>query len=294
MRTEDGERIAKALGGRLVKATTLAGGYSHETTLLELDDRKVVARFGGGDPAIEAEVMALAPVPVPEVLMVEAGAMAIGFVEGTVLSRVLEAPPDDVEALGREVGRVVARVGEVRFEAAGFFTDDRLTVGPQPPWSEQLVPFAEQRMAGTERLDAGERKAWLALCAEHAPALTAIDGEARLVHGDVNPKNILVDRGRVTALLDWEFAYSGCPYGDVANMARFGADYPPGFLDGFVAGFEEYEERHPDWEYLGRVLDMFALTDFMTRAPGHEVADQAATIIREWIARGVPRTTRSL
>ncbi|MFG1606469.1 phosphotransferase family protein [Actinoplanes sp. NPDC049265] len=294
MRTEDGERIAKALGGRLVKATTLAGGYSHETTLLELDDRKVVARFGGGDPAIEAAVMALAPVPVPEVLLVEADAMAIGFVEGTVLSRVLETPPDAVEGLGREVGRVVARIGDVRFGAAGFFAGDGLTVGPQPPWSEQLVPFAEQCMAKTERLDRQERTAWLALCAEHAPALTAIDGEARLVHGDINPKNILVGGGRVTAVLDWEFAYSGCPYGDVANMARFGAGYPPGFLDGFVSGFEEHEPRHPDWQYLGRLLDLFALSDFMTRAPGQEVADQAATIVREWIATGVPRTTRSL
>lgn len=296
MRTEDGERIAAALGSRLVSATTLAGGYSHETTLLELADRKVVARFGGGDPAIEAAVMALAPVPVPEVLLVEEAAMAIAFVEGDALSRVLETAPGDVRALGQEVGRVIAAIGDVSFDAPGFFTGAKLTVGPQPPWSEQLVPFAERCLAKTpdERLDPAARAAWLTLCAGHAPALTAVDADARLAHADVNPKNILVARTaagwRVTAVLDWEFAYSSSPYGDAANMARFGADYPPGFLDGFAEAFAAHGYRHPDWQYLGRVLDMFALTDLVTRAAGHEVADQAATIIRGWLHSGVPTT----
>jgi len=43
-----------------------------------------------------------------------------------------------------------------------------------------------------------------------------------------------------------------------------------------------------DWDYLGRVLDMFALSDLVTRPPGHSVADQAAGQIRRWIANGVP------
>jgi aminoglycoside phosphotransferase (APT) family kinase protein len=284
MRAGDGERIAAVLGGRLAGVTTLAGGYSHETMLLELGDRRVVARFGGQDPAVEAAVMALAPVPVPEVLLVESDAMAIAFVEGTVLSRVLEEPPGDVDALGAEVGRVIARIGDVRFDAPGFFTGDNLAVGPMPPWSEQLVPFVERCMGKTERLDAEERRSFVELCVTQAPALVAIDGEARLAHGDVNPKNILVARSaggwRVTAVLDWEFAYSGSPYADAANMARFGADYPPGFLTGFEAGFESHEPRHPQWRRLGRVMDLFALADLVTRPAGNGVADQAAAIIR--------------
>jgi hypothetical protein len=33
---------------------------------------------------------------------------------------------------------------------------------------------------------------------------------------------------------------------------------------------------------------MFALSDLVTRPPGHSVADQAAGQIRRWIADGVP------
>jgi Ser/Thr protein kinase RdoA (MazF antagonist) len=306
------DRIAAALGRTVRRARTLAGGFSHETCLLTLADGQVVARLGGPDPAIEAAVMAAgrAHVPVPEVLAVlpagDAGArpaMVLEYVAGTPLSQVLDRGGHDPAAfgeLGAAVGRVIARIGTATFARPGFFTDARLTVADQPPWSQQLAPFARRCMAATppQRLDQATRRVWAGLCAAHAPALAIIDGQSRLAHADVNPKNILVtdtaDGWRVDAVLDWEFSFSGCPYGDAANMVRFGADYPAGFVTGFCAGFAAGQPDGcpppEDWLYLGRVLDMFALSDLVTRPPGHPVADQAAREIRRWSATGIPRS----
>jgi hypothetical protein len=146
------------------------------------------------------------------------------------------------------------------------------------------------------RLDLSARKAWTALCAAHAPALTAVDHQARLVHSDMNPKNLLISRRptgwRVAAVLDWEFSHSGCPYADAANMVRFGHDYPEPFLQGFADGFTSHLpedlDTSTDFGYLGRVLDMFALSDLVTRPPGHPVADRTAQVMRRWLADGVP------
>jgi aminoglycoside phosphotransferase (APT) family kinase protein len=96
-----------------------------------------------------------------------------------------------------------------------------------------------------ERLAPGERRAWAEFCAAHAPALAAIDGHARMVHADANPKNVLVTRvrggWRVNAVLDWEFSFSGCPYADAANMTRFSDDYPADFTEGFRSGFARHQ-----------------------------------------------------
>jgi aminoglycoside phosphotransferase (APT) family kinase protein len=48
------------------------------------------------------------------------------------------------------------------------------------------------------------------------------------VHGDFNPKNLLVDpeSGVVTGLVDWEFAHAGSPYADLGNLLRFERDDP--------------------------------------------------------------------
>jgi aminoglycoside phosphotransferase (APT) family kinase protein len=307
VRAAEAEAIGRALGPPVAAARPLAGGFSHETCLLTLaGGDRVVVRLGGTDPAVEAAVMGRGRerVPVPEVLRVLPGsdgvrpAMVLEYVAGTPLSDVLAGGGDEMAELGAEVGRVIAGVGAVELDRPGFFGDRDLGVREMPPWSEQLAGLAANCMDAVpgERLDLAARRAWARLCAVHAPALAAVDDQARLVHADVNPKNILVTRAgggwRVDAVLDWEFSFSGCPYGDAANMTRFGGDYPAGFTAGFRAGFA----GHPpaglplprDWAYLGNVLDMFALSDLVTRPPGHPVADQAAARIREWIAAGGP------
>ncbi|MGH3376165.1 MAG: phosphotransferase family protein [Actinoallomurus sp.] len=307
MVSEEFHGIAAALGATAVGARRLAGGFSHETCLLTLTDGAVVVRLGGPDPAIEAAVMATARayVPVPRVLLVRPAAdgtrsaMVLEYVSGTPLSEVLAAEDAALGDLGAEVGRVVAGIGTVTFACPGFFTDEHLTVRPEPPWSRQLPEIAATCLDATPdaRLDPATRQAWLELCAAHAPALTAVDGHARLVHADINPKNILVTPApggwRVDAVLDWEFGYSGCTYGDAANMVRFGAGYPARFVDGFRDAFAEHPpaglEPIADWAYLGHVLDMFALSDLLTRPAGHPVADQAADQVRRWVAEGVPR-----
>ncbi len=250
-------------------------------------------------------------VPVPQVLLVMPAAvdegtrpaMVLEYVDGTPLSQVLSAgefSDGELYELGTEVGRIAASIGAVTFDRPGFFVDAHLTVGTQRPWSQQLVEMATTCMTATPeaRLDKATQQAWVDLCATHAPALASIDEHARLVHADMNPKNILVTRAgggwRVDAVLDWEFSYSGCPYGDAANMARFGADYPDGFRTGFRTAFADHHpaevELVQEWGYLGRVLDMFALSDLCTRAVGHPVADQAAQQLRRWVTEGVPRT----
>lgn len=272
---------------------------------------RVVVRLGGADPAIEAAVMARGgtQVPVPRVLRVvpTAGmggrpAMVIEYVARTPLSDVLAGDGNGMAGLGTETGRVIAGIGAVSFDRPGFFADRDLEVREMAPWSRQLPEFAANCMDAVpeERLDPQTRRAWAELCAKHALALAAVDGHARLVHADANPKNILVAREgsgwRVTAVLDWEFSFSGCPYADSGNMTRFSDEYPADFTAGFRAGFAGNLPAGlsgaEDLDYLGRVFDMFALSDLVTRPVGHAAADQAATRICRWVTSGVPARPR--
>lgn len=287
----------------MLRTRTLAGGFSHETSLVTLTDgQSVVVRIGGNDHAIEAAVMAAATrhVPVPRVVCTlpegdgARGVMVLEHVAGLPLGEVLATR--GTRALGVEVGRVLAATSQITFDRPGFFADPTLAVGVEPPWSEQLPGFATSCMeqVPADRLAADARAAWVDLCTTHAPRLAAIDGQARLVHSDANPKNILVDATgtRVVAVLDWEFGYAGSPYADAANMLRFGATYPAGFRDGFRSGFAAHQPADlplaDDWLYLGRLLDMFALSQLVTHPEGHPIAEQAADVVRRWLADGIP------
>lgn len=312
MTPEEIRRVESATGAAVREVRSLAGGYSHATSLVELaDGGRVVVRCGGEAPLVEAAVMreaARAGIPVPAVRHVlpasdggDRALTVLEFVEGELLGEVLEADrcaPEEAAALGAEVGSAISRIGRVSFDRPGFFDGERLAPGTGEPWSAQLPAFARQCMARTpaERLAAEEREAWAALCARLAPALDRVDAHARLVHADANPKNILISRRsgawRVAAVLDWEFAFSGSPYADAANMLRFERDYPAGFREGFRAGFAARPPAglplEADWLFLGRILDMFALSDLATRPPGHAIADRAAAAMRGWLEEGVP------
>jgi aminoglycoside phosphotransferase len=80
---------------------------------------------------------------------------------------------------------------------------------------------------GQDLIDRGDaplvlRRAGEALAALQrapVPEVTGLDGDGPVVvHGDFGPQNLLVDRdaGRVTGVLDWEFAHRGAPVEDLA------------------------------------------------------------------------------
>jgi aminoglycoside phosphotransferase (APT) family kinase protein len=93
-----------------------------------------------------------------------------------------------------------------------------------------------------------------------------------LVHGDFRPANVLVDAGRVTALLDWELAHLGDPFDDLGWYT--GAIYRrEHFLDGwsvddFLGRYHERTATRPDADRLRfwQVFSTFRLTVIAVRA----------------------------
>ncbi|WP_235022860.1 phosphotransferase [Amycolatopsis alkalitolerans] len=169
-------------------------------------------------------------------------------------------PSPEARRLGEEAGRVLKAIGTFEFARPGFFEDARLDPSWLPGELPDFIATCLETMAPGWNLDAAERKRLLARAERYAPLVAAVAGAARLVHSDYNPKNLLARREgrgwRITAVLDWEFAFSGCPLTDVGNMLRFG-DTP--FTDGLVDGAEPLPAG---WRETAR-----ALADFLTRPP---------------------------
>ncbi|MDQ0379673.1 phosphotransferase family protein [Amycolatopsis thermophila] len=250
----------------------LSGGYRNAAW--SLGDRFVLKV--GGRPAVEAALARLLPGIAPEVIAVTNGASVSTFVPGVsaevLLSRL---GPADARELGVAAGRTLARIGEIHFTGPGWFLDHELRLGGMPGDLAVFVAACLARLHPGWRLTEAEVRGLLVRARERAPLVP--DGEARLVHSDFNPKNLLAartgDGWRVT-VLDWEFAHSGSPLTDLGNVLRFG-DTP--FTDGVVEGFGP---RPEGWREAARALDLFALADFLTRPPQEPLASRLLGVIR--------------
>lgn len=297
-------------GARIVGARPLTGGFSNDNLLLATDagEQFVLRRYprGNNTCAVEAalarRLASTGAVPVADVVAADPEGAAAGepvmvsrFVDGELVSAVLPGlDAHGAKHLGRAVGAVLAAIGAVAFPRPGFFDGPDLVPGPEGMEPTAELPAFVDRCLRTGNahlaLSAAEQDALRGWAAEAATVLDAVRGARRLVHSDFNPKNLLAaaradGTWTVTAVLDWEFAFSSSPLFDVGNMLRFRAELPPPYADGFVDGYGAAGGHLPDdWPTLSTALDLFALADFLTRPPDHPFFGKAVARIRELLA----------
>lgn len=165
-----------------------------------------------------------------------------GVAQGHRLTREPALVPD-AAALAHALGANLARLHAIRPPVAA------LDVLAPPPADPAAMLIATMRRHLDDLDDAYPALEWgLRWCELHAPATFDIT----LVHGDYRTGNYLVDGGRLTGVLDWEFAGWGDPRQDVgwftARCWRFhGADREAGGIapiEPFQDGYASISDRH--------------------------------------------------
>jgi len=287
---------------RVTSIQLLAGGYRNRNMLIRTaSGQRFVLRHYLQPSAsrtceIEAALTALLAdrVPIPELIGADTDGAAAGqptllsrFVPGVMLKSALAGRSAPALGLGRSVGHVLAVIGAVTFDRPGLFTDGSLRPSDAglPGRLPEFVARCVSACPAACVLSAAEQAALGQLAETAQSCLDRLPGASQLVHSDFNPKNLLVleqaGQWSVSAVLDWEFAFSGSSLCDVGNMLRFGQDIPPEFAAGFIAGFAEAGGAlPPDWREVSRALDLYALADLLSRPADHRYFGRALRAIR--------------
>ena len=305
--------VSRALPGhRITAAETLGGGYRNENIRVVTDRGSYVLRRYRQNGAAAAERtcaveaalaarLAAAAVPAAEVIAADPAGTAVGeplllarYVPGVMVSQAIAADLGPAGELGQAAGRALAAIGSVTFPRDGAFTGPDLV--PSADGWPSLPEFADtclRAAPAASALSPDETGRLRVLAAAADPLAREAGGARQLVHSDYNGKNLLAvahgGRWSISAVLDWEFAFSGSPLTDVGNMLRFRDAHPPGFADGFVAGYRDAGGRLPPrWREISQALDLYALFDFLTRPPDHRYFAKAVSALRALLERDAP------
>lgn len=185
-------------------------GLRNEVWLVGDDVVRVLAspERAAMEAAVLGRVHLVADVPVAEVRWWSAGPPAVMVqrrLPGVRLSDV--AHPS--AALRDDLHRVLSAIHSVPLTGAGNLTadlrgeDDRLST-----WFTGRV----RAEADAAPLGSADRALCDAVLADFDAAGPVLDGQpSSLVHGDLQPTNVLVDGDRVTGVIDWEAAKAGPP-----------------------------------------------------------------------------------
>lgn len=279
--------------------TPLAGGHSGRTFAAEVAGERAVVRIyppvdgrGHRPPEVDEAVLRLVRglVPVPEVLEVrrvrpgagEPGLLVTSRLPGERGDLVLAGLDDDGAArLGRALGAVAGTLAGMPSLRPGAFLDADLALGALP--GDGLVEWVTLRLGAWSERDRGR----LEDVAVRAQDLLDTVGRACVVHGDLNPKNVLVDPAGpdLTGVVDWEFAHAGHPWTDVGNLVRL--DRRPAYVEGVLSAWTDLRGGRPEELLEGaRAADLWALVDLAARAGENPVADRAEVLLRAVAATG--------
>ena len=305
--------VERALRGEQVVAMArLRGGYVNENIAITTDGGRYVLRRYRRDAgmksasrtcAIEAALarrLASTAVPIAEVIAADAAGteasqplLLARYVDGVAIkAAVANVGGSAAEEIGWAAGTTLAAIGTVNFPHGGCFTGADLVPSPEgmPGSLDEFVESCLQRGHAARVMTESELASLRSLAARLAPAAASTASARQLVHSDYNGKNLLAIKGggrwSISAVLDWEFAFSGSPLTDIGNMLRFHAEYPPGFASGFITGYRDAGGKlPPDWREVSEALDLYALADFLSRPPEHPYFAKAVSLIRERLGR---------
>lgn len=251
------ELLEPVVGAGLVveNLRILTGGASRATWAFDAvvgDSRRaLILRTGDAPDAVHAgmeaearaqRLAAAAGAPVPHVLAADDSPDVLGtaflicdFIGGETIPRRIARALDDTSRAALLEDCAVALAAIHRSDIAGLTsTADQLDA-----WRAQLDEMGDT----TATFELAFR--WLAA---HRPP----SGSEVLVHGDFRMGNVIVDDGRLVAVLDWELVHVGSPYEDLAWFCtkawRFGA--PASHAAAGLGSIEEFltaYERAAGW-----------------------------------------------
>lgn len=275
----------------------LPGGWSGESFLAGVGEERTVVRIcrpraprGAAVAEVDAALARLVRglVPVPEVLEVRPAVDAMPallvtrYVPGVRGDDVVRGAGASVlRRVGEQLGRVAGTLAGIATLEAGPFVDGRLRTGPLPEDEEDLVALVEARIPHLRGMDevAVRRLRRLARAAQEV--LDDV-GRTSVVHGDLHPKNVVVDEGtlQVRAVVDWEHAHSGSPYADLGSLLRF--DRAPEWEEAVLEGWATVRHEAPGRaRHRARCADLAVLVDLASRPPGNLVVDLADCFLAE-------------
>ena len=193
--------------------------------------------------------------------------------EGTLLSELVRAGnPGHIAAAAESVGGALAEIHAYTFPQSGFLGPDLSVEETLKLNSRQFLSFMKEFLGGRCGSLLGEdlRPELWSFCQSNSHILDEINETPVLVHSDFNGLNIIMDQDSpglpVSAVLDWEFAFSGSRYADIGNMLRY-EEEGSAFEKSFIRGYQEKGIiLDNNWRLLSRLEDLVALCDLLNRS----------------------------
>jgi aminoglycoside phosphotransferase (APT) family kinase protein len=296
-------------GSRVLAAEPAGDGLRNSNFKLHLDPspEPLLLRLYEHDASLcqkEIDVMRLVggSVPVPEVVYSQSDGgpdsppfALLRWIDGVSFRDLKRGgDADAIAGAAYAAGETLAAIGRFTFPNPGWIGPGPMAGPPLLEGSDPLPRFVDLCLVSQnlrERMPPALRDRTHTLIWWWAQRLAPLNRDTCLVHGDFSRRNLLLrciaGKWRVAAVLDWEFAVSGCPLADLGSFLCYERAARPLAEPHFSTGYTRAGGKLPhDWRRLARLVELAAICESLSRdqipeAFIPELVELVRTIIEE-------------
>lgn len=211
-------------------------------------------------------------IPVPEFHYIDSSRESfphpyavISHIQGMLMRDVIFSKDEiAISECAYDAGTYLDILRRMKLPHGGFFEDD-LTIksfSEEEEYFTFVTGFLEdpavQKSLGHNLLQ--DLQQLLSQVSELFPATN----DANITHGDFDPANMLVrqidGQWKITAILDWEFAFAGTYLLDIGMMLRYSHKLPVCYENSFIEGIIDNGAPLPrDWKQQSKLMDLLCL-----------------------------------
>lgn len=211
------------------------------------------------------------------------------YIEGKTISKYLRQSGKTIsENIVKSAAHILARLHRYKFDKVGFF-DENLKIEkemmPLTMWYEICISDIVRERLGEDRI-----KGIFELVDKNRGVLGELDNNPRLVHGDFQGTNILIDKDTISGVIDWEFAMAGHPIADIGQFFRYEKYFDENLVEVFKNEYNKVSEYKlsDDWYKISKIRDLINLiqlldtTEYMPKKHT-EIINMIDTILKKYL-----------
>ena len=216
-------------------------------------------------------------VPIPQVFAIgqfqELLFSIVQFKNGIPLTDLLSKEEEiDIKPIMKKIGLYIAKIQAHRTPQAGYFNKElelnEVFVGNFMSHSTKVAlesPIIKGQISAENR----KRIESILTRLDH---FFPDEKQNHLVHGDLDPSNILVEQRKgkweISAIIDWENAFSYSPLWDLAHLLRFAHQVDNAYTTALVQGLKKGGVQLPEgWPITVHLINLATFLNILNGSP---------------------------
>lgn len=187
------------------------------------------------------------------------------YIDGNTISQWLKQGKKLTKELLISVASILGQIHNIKFETRGYL-DEKLNVTNEV---EPIANLFDKHINDNVKLRLGNENInkIKSIIYKYEEELSYIEKDSRLIHGDFQGTNIIINNETVSGIIDWEFCMSGSPLMDMGQFFR----YEEYFDNELIIAFENEYKKVCDyklmdnWYNISKIIDLLSLIQLMNR-----------------------------